>query len=41
LDLSEVRWNELGEMRTPSGMTSSYSGRPNEKANIEKEWVFF
>lgn len=30
LGVSEVRWNEFGEMRTLSGQTFLYSGKPNE-----------
>jgi hypothetical protein len=32
LGLSEVRWNQFGELKTPSTMTFLYSGRLQEEA---------
>jgi hypothetical protein len=34
--MSEVRWNEFGEMKTPSSVLFLYSGRPNAENEHRK-----
>lgn len=38
LGMSEVRWNEFGEVKTPSAMTFLFSGRPNAN-DVRREGV--
>lgn len=36
--MSEVRWNEFEELKTPSGITFLFSGRPNAN-DVHREGV--